>query len=231
MRGLTKGREFQLWEYDVSHGSLLVRSPAGPGLATSIDIICVGVEYIAAPRHLGQITVSEARQSELDHLERILQKKLSRSRVWALEGSSERFLVVAAGLRVREHGDDIFDSPFADPRALYRATAVQQRPNAETRLIRVLQEPNIGLDTIAVVADGISIDAKFNLWVLNVAKNTFSTDQMIDLLEKIDPLHSRCCAAAEQFLKDRDTEHLKAVVRQYIELLSEITASNRGSLP
>lgn len=76
MSELTKGREFQLWEYRVSHGSLLIRSPAGPGFETSIDIICVGVEYLAAPRHLGEITVSEATGAEIESLEEILGKKL-----------------------------------------------------------------------------------------------------------------------------------------------------------
>jgi hypothetical protein len=112
MSELTKGREFQLWEYRVSHGSLLIRSPAGPGFETSIDIICVGVEYLAAPRHLGEITVSEATGAEIERSEEILGKKLLPSRVWALQGSRQRSLVVAAALKVREHHGDIFNSPF-----------------------------------------------------------------------------------------------------------------------
>jgi hypothetical protein len=113
MSELTKGREFELWEYYVSHGSLLIRSPAGPGFETSIDIICVGVEYLAAPRHLGEITVSEASEAEIGRLEEILGKKLPPSRVWALQGSRQRSLVVAAALKVQEHRGDIFDSPFS----------------------------------------------------------------------------------------------------------------------
>jgi hypothetical protein len=112
MSELTNGREFQLWEYRVSHGSLLIRSPAGPGFETSIDIICVGVEYLAAPRHLGEITVSEATGAEIERLEEILGKKLLSSRVWALQGSRQRSFVVAAALKVQEHQGDIFDSPF-----------------------------------------------------------------------------------------------------------------------
>lgn len=111
---LIKGREFQLWEYHVSHGSLLIRSPAGPGFEVSIDIICIGVEYLAAPRHLGEITVSEASADEIEKLEQILGKKLVASRVWALQGSRERSLVVAAALKVEEHHGNIFDSPFQE---------------------------------------------------------------------------------------------------------------------
>lgn len=114
MSELTKGREFQLWEYHVSHGSLLIRSPAGPEFETSIDIICVGVEYLTAPRHLGEITVSEASEAEIGRLEEILGKKLPpSSRVWALQGSRQRSLVVAVALKVQEHRGNIFDSPFS----------------------------------------------------------------------------------------------------------------------
>jgi hypothetical protein len=112
MSVLTKGRNFQLWEYHVSHGSILIRSPAGPGTETSVDIRCLGVEYLAAPRHLGEITVCPATEAEVEHLENVLQKKLSPSRVWVLEGSSNRFPIIAAGVEVREHHGNIFDSPF-----------------------------------------------------------------------------------------------------------------------
>jgi hypothetical protein len=112
MSALTKGRQFQLWEYRVSHGSLLIRSPAGPGRETSIDIICTGLEYLAAPRHLGEITVSGATRDEVDCLQKVLQRQLSPSCVWALETLSARFLIVAASLKVQEHPGDIFESPF-----------------------------------------------------------------------------------------------------------------------
>lgn len=101
MSELTKGRKCQLWEYHVSHGSLLIRSPAGPEIETSVDIICVGVDYLAAPRHLGEIAVSEASEAEIASLEEILGKKILRpSRAWALQGSPRRSLVVAVALKI-----------------------------------------------------------------------------------------------------------------------------------
>jgi hypothetical protein len=113
MSALTKGRIFQLWEYYVSHGSLLIRSPAGPGTETSVDIVCVGVEYLAAPRYLDEITVCPATGAEVERLESILQKKLSPPlHAWVLESASERFLLVGVALNVREHHGDIFESPF-----------------------------------------------------------------------------------------------------------------------
>ena len=116
MSALMEGRRFQLWEYHVSHGSILIRSPAAPEVKTSVDIICMGLEYIAAPRHLGEITICQPAPTELEQLENMLKKKLSPSHVWALQGSTGRFLIVAASLHIREHHGDIFESPFSIPR-------------------------------------------------------------------------------------------------------------------
>ena len=115
MSDLTRGRHFQLWEYHVSHGSLLIRSPSGPGVAAHVDIICVGVEYVAAPRHLGEIKVSPATADEIRHVETLLRKSLPPSRVWALRGSSASCLVVAAGLQIREDRGELFGSAFSRP--------------------------------------------------------------------------------------------------------------------
>lgn len=91
----------------------MIRSPGGPDVGTSVDVIFVGVEYLAAPRHLGEIIISQATQTDAEGLEKILQKQIMPSRVWLIESSSGRFLLVAAGMKVQEHHGDIFDSPFA----------------------------------------------------------------------------------------------------------------------
>lgn len=113
MSALIDGRQFQLWEYHVSHGSLLIRSPAGPGTPTSVDIICVGVEYFAAPRHLGELELSEATPEEIELIERVLRKKMTLDRLWVLQSAAGRFPVAAAALKIQEHAGGIFDSPFA----------------------------------------------------------------------------------------------------------------------
>ncbi|POZ50297.1 hypothetical protein [Methylovulum psychrotolerans] len=53
------GRTFQLWEYHVSHGSLLIRSPKSLDEATNIDIICSGVDYLSAPRFIYNLEITE----------------------------------------------------------------------------------------------------------------------------------------------------------------------------
>lgn len=119
---LTKGREFQLWEYRVSHGSLLIRSPARPasagrpGFETNVDIICTAVAYLAAPRVLGEITICEGTQPELEGIEEILGKPLHpRSRVWALQNARCRSLVASVFLNVEENRAGLFESPFQLP--------------------------------------------------------------------------------------------------------------------
>jgi len=114
MTNLTDQRLFQLWEYHVSHGSLLIRSPNGPGIQNCIDIIFVGVEYIAMPRHLGAIELVDAAPAETSMLEEVLQKSLvPPTRAWALIGPKGRFLVVGVAVKIEEHEGDMFQSPFA----------------------------------------------------------------------------------------------------------------------
>lgn len=50
-------RIFQLWEYRVSHGSLLIRSPKGPEAESNVDLIFVGVDYLAVPHSIKGVAV------------------------------------------------------------------------------------------------------------------------------------------------------------------------------
>ncbi len=113
MTSLTKGREFQLWEYHVSHGSLLIRSPAGVGRRGTVDIICSGVQYIAAPRHVGEIEVAGPTAEEIECMERILGKKIQLpEQVYVLAGPRGRFPLVAVSLSIQEHRGSFFKSPL-----------------------------------------------------------------------------------------------------------------------
>lgn len=105
-------RKFQLWEYRVSHGSLLIRSPQGPDEKKNVDIVCAGVEYLAAPRFLRGVEVVEPTREELRLLEQTLGKQLAASSVVILASSGQRFPIVAASFKVEENERDIFESPF-----------------------------------------------------------------------------------------------------------------------
>lgn len=111
-------RRFQFWEYHVSHGMALIRSPRTEETLSNIDIILAGVEYLALPRHLGGLQVQEALPSEVERVEMILAREVVPDRVWALVCNNTRHIVVAAQLVVRESNMEIFESPFdEDPSA------------------------------------------------------------------------------------------------------------------
>src|SRR5262249_23225407 len=105
-------RAFQLWEYKVSHGSLLIRSPKGPGIHLNIDLICVGVEYLAAPRHMRGLDLQEPTAEEIEDLSRLLHREVQLSSIRVIVSEHRRFPVVAASFRISENDGDIFDSPF-----------------------------------------------------------------------------------------------------------------------
>lgn len=109
---LSTNRTFQLWEYRVSHGSLLIRSPQGPDTKKNIDIICTGVEYMAAPRVLRGMEIEEPTLDELRKLEQTLGRPVTAATVRILASSGQRFQIVAASFRLEENERDIFESPF-----------------------------------------------------------------------------------------------------------------------
>jgi len=110
---LIKGRQFQLWEYHVSHGAMLFRSPESVGKQGTVDIICTGVQYVAAPRNVGEIEVAGATPDEVAGLERILGKPIRLpEQVYVLAGPRGRFPLVAVSLSIQEHRGGLFKSPL-----------------------------------------------------------------------------------------------------------------------
>jgi hypothetical protein len=109
---LITGRRFQLWEYHVSHGSLLIRSPADSRFETSIDLVFAGTQYVSLPRHLGEIKISAAGAADQGRVEKLIDKDLRDLKVWVLENACGRHFVAAAALQIAEHHGEIFDSPL-----------------------------------------------------------------------------------------------------------------------
>jgi hypothetical protein len=109
---LITGRRFQFWEYHVSHGSLLIRSPADARFSVSIDIMFTGVQYVSLPRHLGEIKIAAAGDDERERIEKLVDIEVTDLKVWALENACGRHFVAAASLKIAEHHGNIFASPF-----------------------------------------------------------------------------------------------------------------------
>jgi hypothetical protein len=101
-------RDFKLWDYRVSHGQLLLRSPMSPDLNTNVDLQFWGVEFVRLPTVMHGIRLRLANDDE----------KTSVAGRYAPECNGSVFscdedgaaIVIAAGCRVLENAMDIFES-------------------------------------------------------------------------------------------------------------------------
>jgi hypothetical protein len=116
MSDLLIGRKFQLWEYRVSLGSLLFRSPADSrNKLPNIDIIFRATAYVRSPGNLGEVQLAQPTDDEIAHVQDFLGWRYStRENVCTqvLKGDTHRTLVHAFPMYVKSHFEDIFWSPF-----------------------------------------------------------------------------------------------------------------------
>ncbi len=118
---LKSDRTFKVGEYQVSHGQLLIRSPkapstgATPEFLTNIDLVFVGVDYMAVPRSLRGLEILAPLPEE------ILGKPIPPDGIKILASEGKRFPIVASSLSLFENDWDIFESPF-EFRSQYRST-------------------------------------------------------------------------------------------------------------
>ncbi len=112
MNELLKGRNFQLWEYKVSHGALLIRSPKKGDMKQNIDIKFYGVEYVSAPRHLNEISIEPPNDEDLESIEKVLGEKIPREKVSIIVSGENRYSIVSSAQMINSNELGIFDSPF-----------------------------------------------------------------------------------------------------------------------
>jgi hypothetical protein len=103
-------RRFRLWDYNVSHNQVLIRSPKSIGVGTNVDIVIWGIEYIDMITILDGLTMATASLEECRRAERSLGKEIESSQVLCFISGGSRFIVVAAGFKVLENDLDIFES-------------------------------------------------------------------------------------------------------------------------
>ena len=100
-------RHFQIWEYKVGHQQLLIRSPKSQDHATNLDLIFVGVDYLALPDSMNGISIVPANEAEMEFASAFFD---SYSKVTVLETGGKRHMVIAAKFRVFENDLDLFES-------------------------------------------------------------------------------------------------------------------------
>ena len=104
-------RNFQVWEYKVSLGQLLIRSPMNSSYNTNIDLIFMGVDYMELPRFLKGIKFKPPTATNINHIENILKKPIENN-TYILFSNGSEFIVVANSFKISENEMDIFDSHF-----------------------------------------------------------------------------------------------------------------------
>lgn len=104
------GRKFRLWDYNVSHEQLLLRSPRTSSNTKNVDIIFWGVEYLELPTSLQQVELQAGTEDDLARVCKILDKPIPSEGIHCLVTAEGRFVVVAAGFKVLSNDLDIFES-------------------------------------------------------------------------------------------------------------------------
>lgn len=108
----SSSRRFQLWEYRVSHGSLLIRSPRGPGQDTNLDVLFDGVEFVSSAQMLRGLEVTTGDATDINFVEDVVGAVRLPDNIFILKSIGRRFFVVASSCRTDENDLDIFTSPF-----------------------------------------------------------------------------------------------------------------------
>lgn len=103
-------RRFQLWEYRVGHGALLIRSPKGPDAKTNIDLVFSGVEYLACPRMLRGLELAPVTAEDLQRSVAGFGQVVDPDQIFVMISAGVRHLVIATSCHVSENMDDIFET-------------------------------------------------------------------------------------------------------------------------
>jgi hypothetical protein len=85
----------------------------------------------------------------------------------------------------------------------------------------VLQSGRSGLDTVALAAEVIAADARFNLWVAHTGKQQLNEDEMIELIEFYDGLVEQCRSAVAAFFANGNAANLNEFLATALAKLRE----------
>lgn len=111
-------RTFKLWEYQISHGQLLIRSPKAPAtdtspeMLTNLDLVCLGVDYLAVPRIFHGLELVDPTFGETESISLLLGRAIRPEALVVIASGGKRFPIVASSYRMAENDWDIFESPF-----------------------------------------------------------------------------------------------------------------------
>jgi hypothetical protein len=103
-------RSFRLWEFNVNHNQLLLRSPKKKSQPKNVDIAFVGVGYVELPTKLDGITICQPSADEIERICEQLGSSVAPDEIHVLSSGGKRYLVVAVAKKILDNDLDIFES-------------------------------------------------------------------------------------------------------------------------
>jgi hypothetical protein len=103
-------RTFQLWDYNVSHSHLLLRSPKCPGIDTNIDIKFFGVSYLNIPTIIRGCSIVEANSEEIETIHSLFPNRSDATEIFIIASAGNRYSIVAVAYKISENELDIFQT-------------------------------------------------------------------------------------------------------------------------
>jgi hypothetical protein len=108
MHDIAVSATLRLWDYTVSHAVALFRRPATLTVPENLDLIFIGVSYLAVPTTLDHPTISLGSAEALADL--AFSSIPRGSRLFVIRQSGQTHHVIAAGWSLEENRRDLFDS-------------------------------------------------------------------------------------------------------------------------
>ncbi len=103
-------RRFKIWDYNISHSQMLIRSPKDDENNTNVDIKFIGVSYVNLPTVITDILFLEPSIEEISKITFLIQYKPEKDKIFVLSSLDNRYIIVAKSCEILEHKLDIFET-------------------------------------------------------------------------------------------------------------------------
>jgi hypothetical protein len=106
-------RIFKIWDYNVSHNQLLIRSPRNEslGVATNIDIKFRGVSHMNIPTSFNGCEIVEPNLEEINEIKYITSNNnIADISIFIILSAGKRYSVTASSCKISENDMDIFET-------------------------------------------------------------------------------------------------------------------------
>lgn len=105
---IASDRTFKIWQYSVSHGMLLLRSPTDEGNDTNMDVVFAGVRYVELPAVMKGIEVVSASSPASE----IWPSAMADDVLHTIRSQGAEYFVVGGVCRAYENKLSLFDAGF-----------------------------------------------------------------------------------------------------------------------